>query len=99
MARTKKTEMGGLAAALRHLHRPNKRCNRLFARGRDWEGNWLYEIQAIVAHQPAHDGSREFYVKWTKFFHHRNTWEAKDFIRRNPGGLEAFDSYIADKGL
>ena len=87
-------------AALPKLHIPNKKRDRLFSTGRDREGNLLYHVEKIVSHQSAPDGSMElFHVKWAYFPDCRNTDETEDFIRRNPGGPAALNSYMAANGL
>ena len=99
MARTKLDWLQPRMAALRKLHIPNKKRDRLFSLGRDHEGNYLYHVEKIVAHQSAADGGVKFDVKWTYFPDRRNTDETEDFIRRNPGGPAAIDSYKTARGL
>jgi hypothetical protein len=103
MARTKlhwlQQRAAARDAARSKLHIPNKIRDQLFSLGKDDKGNFLYRVQKIVAHKRARDGSVEFNVKWTYFPDCRNTDETEDFIRRNPGGPAAIDSYKTAKGL
>jgi len=103
MARTKlhwlQQRAAARDAARSKLHIPNKIRDQLFSLGKDDKGNFLYRVQKIVAHKRARDGSVKFEVKWTFFPDCRNTDETEDFIRTNPGGPEAIDSYKTARGL
>ena len=103
MARTKflaqQQNVAARAAAQPYLRHPNLARDAAFALFQDDEGNWVYEVEAIVDHRFTSAGLREFNVKWKHFPLERALWRPEASLIKNADCAALLNAYCVQADL